>query len=795
MSIFLSWVVFPVVVLVLATGCGLLAEKASGRTLPGALLIPLGIAVIIVAAGAATASGTTARLATPLVVVLAVLGIGLAFPWRRGRFDFWAASAGGGVFAAYAAPIVLTGTATFAGYITLDDTATWLALTDRAMTHGRSLAGLAPSTYQQVLTDYLTHGNPLGSEMVIGTGSQLTRQDPAWIFQPALAVFAVALGLTIYVLAGGLIKRRWLRAVIAVLAAQPALLFAYVFWAGMKEIAAASMIALLAATVASTIADWRNLRGVVPAALAAAALLGILSPAGLVWFVVPSALCVLALARSGLRSLLAAGWRVLVAAAVLSIPSLLIGLAFFRFASNDPLTSGSVANLGHPLSVLQMIGVWPATDFRLRPHHAPLAYLLMGLVCASAIFCALFAAKRGANALVFYGLCGVGGILIVLALDHVGFGSPWLDAKAMAEGSPAILALGLAGGAVLFETGRRTEGAVVCGAIAAGVLWSNALAYSNVWLAPRAQLAELQTIGTRFAGDGPTLMTEYQPYGVRHFLRNLDPEGASERRRRLIPLLNGQSLAPGKSADLDQFQPGGILVYRTLVLRRSPVESRPPSVYSLVSRGHWYDVWQRPVPATRTVKEHLGLGSPLDPAAVPRCATVRAAATRATAAGGELATVLRPQAPIVFDLNHASYPSSWVADSSSGTLVPQGGGKVSLSVTVPTRGRYGLWLGGSFRRTMTARVDGRRVGSVTGQLNADGQWTELGTVPLRPGTHQVVLDYGGSRLAPGAGGVPFGFGPLVLSTATEDAPVRYVKPQNALSLCGRRLDWLEVVSG
>ena len=44
--------------------------------------------------------------------------------------------------------------------------------------------------------------------------------------------------------------------------------------------------------------------------------------------------------------------------------------------------------------------------------------------------------------------------------------------------------------------GRRVEAAVVARAIAGGVLWSNALAYHEVWLAPRGQLHELETIGT-----------------------------------------------------------------------------------------------------------------------------------------------------------------------------------------------------------------------------------------------------------------------------------------------------------
>ena len=44
-------------------------------------------------------------------------------------------------------------------------------------------------------------------------------------------------------------------------------------------------------------------------------------------------------------------------------------------------------------------------------------------------------------------------------------------------------------------------------------------------------------------------MTEYQPYGVRHFLRRLDAEGASELRRHLVALRGGGSLDKGAYAD------------------------------------------------------------------------------------------------------------------------------------------------------------------------------------------------------------------------------------------------------
>jgi hypothetical protein len=118
---------------------------------------------------------------------------------------------------------------------------------------------------------------------------------------------------------------------------------------------------------------------------------------------------------------------------------------------------------------------------------------------------------------------------------------------------------------------------------------------------------------------------------------------------------------------------------------------------------------------------------------------------------------------------------------------------MSLTASVPASGRYRLWLGGSFRRTVTTTVDGHGVGAVTDQLNNDGQWTPLGSATLSPGPHSIALHYGGSSLAPGSGGIAFAMGPLVLSTSTAELPVTYVAPSDARSLCGKRLDWLEAV--
>src|SRR5439155_6207907 len=132
--------------------------------------------------------------------------------------------------------------------------------------------------------------------------------------------------------------------------------------------------------------------------------------------------------------------------AVLSIPSISIARSFVSGASGGEITSSSeVANLGHPLDGLQAFGIWPATDFRSRPHDASVTYVLIGVLLAAAVASLLFAWRRRAAGIPLYLVTGGGGVLLIYSLDHVGLSSPWLNAKGMAEGSPALVAAAAAG--------------------------------------------------------------------------------------------------------------------------------------------------------------------------------------------------------------------------------------------------------------------------------------------------------------------------------------------------------------
>ena len=784
----LAWIAFPLVLALLSLGCGLLVERASGLTLPGPLLLPLGLALLIVEASLVTMRGATAQLAAPLAIALAIVGFGLAT--RRRPLDTWAIGVAVAVFAVYAAPIVLSGQATFAGYITLDDTSTWLALTDRVMDHGRTLSGLAPSTYQQVLADYFGSGYPLGAFMPLGLGGKLTGQDIAWLFQPTLAFSGAMLALSIYAVCAPLISSRALRAFVAFLGAQPALLVSYALWSGIKELATVAMIALLCALLVTTIGQWTRARTTLPSALAAAALFAILSPAGVVWLLVPAAAVVTFLVSRGLRSSARVAIGLVAFVALLSIPSIAIARSFITGASGGEITTSSeVANLGHPLDTLQVFGIWPASDFRNQPGDSAAAYVLIGVLVVGIVAGLALAWRRRVFGMPLYLATGVGGVVITFGLERVGLSSPWLNAKAMAEASPALVAAGAAGAAAIFETGRRVEAALIGAAIAAGVLWSNGLAYSNAWLAPRARLAELEQVGTRFAGQGPTLMTETEPYGVRHFLRNLDPEGAAERRRRLIPLLDGQGLAKGTYADLDRFQLGGVLVYRTIVLARSPSESRPPSVYRLARSGRYYDVWQRPN-APSGILAHTPLGDPVQPGAVPPCEEVMRLATLA-GPSGRLAAPPRTPA-VVVDFLGVPLPPGWESDAGGHVFPKKSAGTIERDFTVPRAGRYGLWLGGSFRGRLRLYVDDRLIADARHRLNSPG-YEPLGEAALGAGSHRLELRYDGADLHPGSGGPQFGLGPLILSRGPDDVPVVYVPSSEARTLCGRTLDWIEAL--
>jgi hypothetical protein len=763
MSMLVAWVVFPLVLALLCAGAGLLVDLLSGRRLPGALVLPTGLAALIVVGEFTTATAATAKLTVPALIFVAVLGAGLSLwrSWRFGRPDPWLTAATLAVFCVFAAPVVLSGSPTFAGYIKLDDTATWFALTDRAMEHGHSIAGLEPSTYRATLKFNLAGGYPVGTFIPFGAVQKLVKGDLAWVFQPYVAFLAAVLALSLWEIVAALLPSRWLRALAVFVAAQPALLFGYSLWGGVKEVAAAAGVALFAALAPAVVRAGARWRDAIPLAVAAGSLAAQLSVGGLAW-VGPAllALGAIALRRFGWRGALRLALPFALLLGVLVVPAVSEGLLP---PSAEPLTDpNSLGNLVAPLNPTQLLGIWPAGDFRFHPEPTVATAVLIALGIFAAAIGLWLAWRRRSTALLIYATALLACLVIVLV------GSPWNGGKALATASPIVLLLAISGAASVLRFDRVT-GVVLVLVVAGGVIWSNVLAYGGASLAPYGQLSELEQIGKRFAGQGPALMTEYNPYGARHFLRDLDAEGASELRVRAVPLAAGGVVEKGQAVDTDELALPGLFEYRTLVLRRSPVRSRPPLPYRRVWSGRYYEVWQRPADFAGPLPEHLALGSELEPAAVPGCGEVVGL--------GELALLHHVPGAHLVAARHAP-----VFDATGGTL------------TVPRAGRYAAWLLGSVRGSVELLVDGRKVGEARQQLENEGSFIGLGEPRLRAGRHEVELRFGGADLHPGSGGFPRpATGPLLFSPAEVTGALVSVPLAQSRHLCGKPWDWVEAL--
>src|SRR5262249_12424062 len=320
---------------------------------------------------------------------------------------------------------------------------------------------------------------------------------------------------------------RALRSLCAVVAAQAALLFGYYLWGGIKEVGGAALLVLVCGLLPVALNGWRNWRWAVPLAVAVAAMAGMLTVAGgAVWVAPALGLGFLALLRSegANRAFRVAGVFAVVLAA-LSLPWLL-GSPLLPPTSAPLDAANAKGNLVGPLNPFQVFGIWPVGDFRFDPDDPLVTAFLIAVVVGSTLAGALrvWRLKTARAPIIFWATALAGSAVLVAA------GSPWVGGKALATASPALLFGGIAGAAILTERGFRVEGLLAIAAIVAGVLWSNALAYRDVWLAPQEKLAELEHVGKLIDGQGPALMTEYEPYGVRHFLRDADAEGASELR-------------------------------------------------------------------------------------------------------------------------------------------------------------------------------------------------------------------------------------------------------------------------
>jgi hypothetical protein len=779
-----AWFLLPLVLVASSWGIGLLVERLLRTEFADGLVLPVGFAGSLVLLSLPYGFGL------PAPAALAFLALPIAAGFVAGRSRVRPslprpplALAALAVYCVYMAPVVLSGSATFAGYAFLGDNAVHFSLVDHVVEHGSRMTDLPYSSYGEVLRINLGNGYPLGPHFHLASLTALLGTEVAWLYQAYVAVPIALAAIPAAALLRSLEvgeRTAALGAFTCVLAFLP---FAYALQGGVKELIMI-MLVLLGAVFAAELAEGgRPLRPAVVLGVTMAAAFTVYSTGGLPWFgAMIAAALALAVLRSPARArtlALAAGLLVAVFALGAAV-SFASAITFFEPAQRvlEGSLEGGRGNLISALPFWESFGVWFRGDYRDTSTYRPLAYALIALAAVLAVLGAVHAFRLRALA----PLLAVGACLAVWALVPAGI---YIEAKLLAILSPVLVLMALAGCTGLARAaGRPAVGAALALVLAGGIVVSDSMAYRDAYLAPKPRLLELEQIGERLAGRGPVMLAEFEEYG-KHFLRESG----------VIAPFDGYALVaaelrnPGRTyatwADLDEMTLDYVQRFPVIVRRRSPVASRPPAPYRRTSVGDYYEVWERSEGAPE-VRTHLSLGDDTDPTGPVDC---RALGELARQARGQRLLVAERPSPLRLEAADMEHPPDWPV-LPGGAVGAARAGELSGELTVPG-GRYRIWVKGTFGRGVDVLVDGRAVGRAE-QIQSPEQMALAGEVSLRSGPHTVSLVRGGPGLDPG-NSRDERYEAVFVEPVAEPR-LREVPAVRARALCGRRADWVELAA-
>jgi hypothetical protein len=819
----LATLLYPCVLALLCAGAGLLVDRASRSFLPGALLPVVGAAALIGLSQLTTYSVFAAPATPYLLALFALAGFALGRPrlaamvaggWRRSG---WQLAVPVIAYVAALAPILFAVRPSFSSYGVLTDSAFHMFGADFLIRHGQDYSHLdLRNSPGQYLNDYYNTYYPSGADTFFGASALLVRVPLIWAFQPFNAFMLALCTGPAWVLVRRLGLDGRLAALATLTVTLPALVYGYELIASVKEISSLPLILALGALVVLHPRWLRGSpRGAIPFALFLAAGVSALGVAFAAWALTAVVVLVAIAARdvasgdgasdrSSARDLLLLAGAGLLVAFVAALGTWLELSGSLQVARNIASTNNP-GNLQNPLHAVQILGTWLVSSYKHVPTGGDLtaSYALSLLALAAAVLGAAYVVYRREYALAAW-------IALTLAvwLGLTAYGTTWADGKALMLTSPVVVLLAWGGVAALRDCARSrpalrpllsTAALLLALALAGGVAASDALQYHGSNLAPTARYEELASIDSRFAGRGPALFVDYDEYSL-YELRELDVGGPGFM---YPPPAIAQT--EGRPANLDLISPAALRSYPLIVTRRDPAASRPPAAYRLLFQGAYYEVWGR-LPGAPAALAHVAPASPT--AAATRtagtaaggspiqCSTVFGLAQLAKAHGAQLVSARPPQI-VSIDVARALHPA-W-AESRDGLLM-SGPGRLEATFAVPHTGTWDLWLQGEIMPAVEVSVDGRVLASISGQLT--GVATDPDTIAplhvrLAAGLHRVTIARGSSNpLGPGSGGsaildsiflTPAGVGGQATLHLTPAAQWR--------SLCGQRLEWVEVVPG
>lgn len=794
----LTALIYPAVLAALLVGAGLLVDRCCDGHLPGALLLSVGAAALIAVSQLASYLSPIASATPYLMVAFAAAGYATGRErtvalLARARESGWLVAVPVLAFVLALAPVLLAGRATFSAYLTISDSAAHMIGADYLIRHGMEYAHLdLRNSYGQVIDDYYNSSYPSGADTLFGGSAAVLGLPLIWAFQPFNALMLASATGPAWMLC----RRIGLEGVWAACAALsvtlPALVYGYALSASIKEITALSMILTLGAlTVAHRSWLHGQARRTIPFAVVLAAGVSALGVAFGAWSLTVVAV-LLAIAFAEMRSSRRPASRMLLRVAVGALVALVCAWPTVRGISGSLQVAQNIASTTNPgdltsrLRSDQVLGVWLSPSYREHPAGAILL-LTEALELLVALGVALGAVQLARVRA--FALAAWLGLMLLAWLAVTAYVTSWADAKALMLTSPILVLMAWGGVALLRGTRLLRQAAallaiVLCG----GVVASDAMQYNATNLAPTGRYDELASIDTRFAGDGPTVFTDFDEFAL-YALRDMDVAGPSFRYGPTA--LDSATRGHGHPVELDRVPPGALRGYPLIVTRIDPSAPRPPSAYALVWQGSSYQVWQR-LPAAPVASSVVALSG----STASQCARVGQLARGAHGRGASLVASVRA-AIVPVALRGARVPAGWEPHGAS--LSMSRPGTLSVSFALPHPGVWNVWLKGQFMPGVRVSVDGRSLASLGGSLDGNDLITDaVGPLPVRlaAGSHRLSLSRVSSPLAPGDSGsaelsaiflTPSGIGS---EPVLRSAPVARWR-----SLCGLDLQWVELVGG
>jgi hypothetical protein len=309
---------------------------------------------------------------------------------------------------------------------------------------------------------------------------------------------------------------------------------------------------------------------------------------------------------------------------------------------------------------------------------------------------------------------------------------------------------------------------------------------------PEGRFGEIDEIADRFRGQGPILVVEREEWGT-YLLRDLQPFDSWGYYPPDRVLRQGGRWAPPlpHTPDFDDYPLGFVRRFPLLFERKSPGGSRPPVNYRVAHETTHYRVWQRDGEAP---VRHLPLGADSDDHS-ERLDCRRPAARRLLRAsrrsGRPLVAAIPPgRRRLIMTAD------DWRSHEVAETFPPPGfvsrrGGVAAVTASLAP-GAYDAWIQGSFATGVRLVVDGTGHGEVFADLGLPSGWHPLGRVAIGARRADVALISLTKPWWQSGSKRPDLAGRLVFVRRGGRARTITVQPERARTLCGRRLDWIEV---